>query len=329
MTAPRTARALIVPRNGDSSVLEVRDVDVPPPGTGEVQVEVAAVGVNFIDVYQRQGVYQIPTPFVSGSEGAGTVVAVGDGVADVAVGDRVAWGDGLGGAATVVNRQADRVVPVPAGVDLEVAAAAMLQGMTAHYLVNSTYAVGEGTQALVHAAAGGVGQLLVQMIKARGGRVIATAGSDDKLAIARGLGADATVNYRDATDLAADVRRASGDKGVHVAYDGVGRATFDASLASLRMRGMLVLFGGASGQVPPFDIQRLNAGGSLFLTRPTLGHYVATRAELLERAAAVLGDIASGHLRLEVGGRYALEDAAAAYDDLEGRRTTGKLLLIP
>jgi NADPH2:quinone reductase len=324
-----TARALVVPRTGDSSVLEVRDVEVPPPGEGEVQVAVAAVGVNFIDVYQRQGVYPLDTPFVSCSEGAGTVTAVGSGVTDVAVGDRVAWGSGLGAGASVVNRAADSLVPVPDGVELDVAAAAMLQGMTAHYLVNSTYAVGPGTTALVHAAAGGVGQLLVQMVKAKGGRVVATAGSADKLEIASRLGADAVINYREADDLAGQVREANGGKGVDVAYDGVGKATFDASLASLRPRGLMVLFGGASGQVPPFDIQRLNSAGSLFLTRPTLGHCTATRAELLERGTSVLADIAAGRLAVEIGGRYPLADAATAYDDLEARRTTGKLLLVP
>ncbi|WP_457252687.1 quinone oxidoreductase family protein [Pedococcus sp. P5_B7] len=327
--ADASARALVVPRTGDSSVLEVRNVEVAPPGAGEVQVEVAAVGVNFVDVYQRQGVYPLSTPFVSCSEGAGTVLAVGSAVSDVAVGDRVAWGSGLGAGASVANRAADSLVPVPDGVELDVAAAAMLQGMTAHYLVNSTYAVGPGTTALVHAAAGGVGQLLVQMVKAKGGRVIATAGSPDKLEIARGLGADAVINYREADDLAGQVREANGGAGVDVAYDGVGKATFDASLSSLRPRGMLVLFGAASGQVPPFDIQRLNAAGSLFLTRPTLGSYTATREELLERGASVLGDIAAGRLVVEVGGRYPLADAAAAYDDLEARRTTGKLLLVP
>ena len=323
------SRALVVPRNGDSSVLEVQESDVAPPGDGEVQVEVAAVGVNFIDVYQRQGVYPISTPFVSCSEGSGTVTAVGPGVDDVAVGDRVAWGAGLGAAGSVVNRAADTLVPVPDGVELDVAAAAMLQGMTAHYLVNSTYAVGPGTVALVHAAAGGVGQLLVQMVTAKGGRVIATAGSPDKLEIARGLGADAVINYRESADLAAEVRAANGGNGVDVAYDGVGKATFDASLASLLPRGLMVLFGAASGQVPPFDIQRLNALGSLFLTRPTLGSYTATREELLERGTSVLGDIAAGRLAIEIGGRYALTDAATAYDDLEARRTTGKLLLVP
>jgi NADPH2:quinone reductase len=319
----------MVPRNGDSSVLEVREVEVPAPGPGQAQVEVAAVGVNFIDVYQREGVYAIPTPFLSCSEGAGTVTALGPGVTGLAVGDRVAWGQGLGSAATVVNRPVEGLVPVPDGLDLDVAAAAMLQGMTAHYLVTSTYAVAPGTVALVHAAAGGVGQLLVQMITARGGRVVATAGSAEKLEIAQRLGAAALIDYSQAGDLAAAVLEANGGSGVDVVYDGVGKATFDASLASLRPRGLMVLFGAASGQVPPFDIQRLNSGGSLFLTRPTLGHYVATRDELLERAGSVLGELAEGRLHLEIGGRYPLGEAARAYDDLEGRRTTGKLLLIP
>jgi NADPH:quinone reductase len=324
-----TARALVVPRTGDSSVLEIREVDVAPPGPGQVQVQVAAVGVNFIDVYERQGVYPLPLPFVSCSEGSGTVTALGDDVHGVGVGDRVAWGQSRGAAGEVVNRSADSLVPVPAGLDLELAAAAMLQGMTAHYLVNSTYAVGPGTVALVHAAAGGVGQLLVQMVTAKGGSVIATAGSADKLEIARRLGAVATINYRESEDLAAEVREANDGNGVDVAYDGVGKSTFDASLASLRRRGMLVLFGGASGQVPRFDLQRLNSGGSLFLTRPTLAHYTATREELLARGTSVLGDLAAGTLHLEIGGRYALDDAAKAYDDLEARRTTGKLLLLP
>jgi NADPH2:quinone reductase len=271
----------------------------------------------------------LPLPFVSCSEGAGTVTGVGDGVTEFVVGDHVGWGQILGSGASVVNRAVDELVPVPDGLDLDVAAAAMLQGMTAHYLVNSTYAVGPGTVALVHAAAGGVGQLLVQMITAKGGQVIATAGSAEKLEIARRLGATAVVNYREASDLAAQVREASGGEGVHVVYDGVGRSTFDASLASLRLRGMMVLFGGASGQVPPLDLQRLNAGGSLFVTRPTLAHYTATREELLERAASVLGDLVAGRLHLEVGGRYPLDQAAAAYDALEARRTTGKLLLVP
>jgi NADPH2:quinone reductase len=270
----------------------------------------------------------VATPFVLGDEGAGTVKAVGAGVTDVSVGDRVAWCQSDGSESTVVNKPAQLVVPVPDGVDLEVAAAAMLQGLTAHYLVTSTYAVKAGDVALVHAAAGGVGQLLVQMITARGATVVATAGTDEKLEIARALGAQHLINYSSTHDLAGAVREAAG-RGVDVAYDGVGKSTFDASLASLRPRGMMVLFGGASGQVPPFDIQRLNAGGSLFLTRPTLAHHVAERDEFEWRAREILGAIADGSLSIEIGGRYPLTEAAAAYEALEGRRTTGKLILVP
>jgi NADPH2:quinone reductase len=325
------ATSVFVSEPGDRSVLQVRTHDLPDPADGEVQVEVAAAGVNFIDVYKRQGVYPVPTPFVLGEEGAGTVTAVGAGVTGLAVGDRVAWCQSLGSESTVVNKPARLLVKVPDGVDLEVACAAMLQGLTAHYLVTSTYAVKEGDVALVHAAAGGVGQLLVQMVTARGATVVATAGSDEKLEIARSLGAQHLINYSafDAQDdLAAAVREAAG-RGVDVAYDGVGKATFDASLASLRPRGTMVLFGGASGQVPPFDIQRLNAGGSLFLTRPTLAHYVAERAVYEWRAAEVLGAVADGSLTVEIGGRYPLTDAASAYEALEGRQTTGKLILVP
>ncbi|WP_020144828.1 quinone oxidoreductase [Terracoccus sp. 273MFTsu3.1] len=322
------ATSVFVSEPGDRSVLQVRDHEVPAPSDGEVQVEVAAAGVNFIDVYKRQGVYPVPTPFVLGEEGAGTVTAVGPGVTDLAVGDRVAWCQSSGSQSTLVNKPALLLVPVPDGVDLEVAAATMLQGLTAHYLVTSTYAVGPGTVALVHAAAGGVGQLLVQMVTARGGTVVATAGSDEKLAIAEALGAQHLINYSTVDDLAAAVRTAAG-RGVDVAYDGVGKSTFDASLASLRPRGTMVLFGGASGQVPPFDIQRLNSGGSLFLTRPTLAHYVAERDEYEWRAGEVLGAVADGSLKIDVGGRYPMTEAAAAYEALEGRRTTGKLILVP
>ncbi|WP_460601301.1 quinone oxidoreductase family protein [Flexivirga lutea] len=323
-------RALVVTKPGDRSVLEVQQVDVPPPGPGEVQVRVAAAGVNFIDVYQRQGVYPMQTPFVLGQEGAGTVEAIGPEVTDVAVGDRVAWAGPMGSAAELADLPAARVVPVPGGLDLDIAAAAMLQGMTAHYLVTSTWPVQSGQIALVHAAAGGVGQLLVQLISGRGAAVIATAGSDEKLDIARQLGADHTINYRrfSGDALAEEVRRLAG-RGVDVAYDGVGRATFDASLKSLRPRGMGVLFGGASGQVDPLDLQVLNQLGSLFVTRPTLASYVADREELLWRSAEILGALAGGTLTLEVGGRFPLGDAAAAYEALEGRNTTGKLLLIP
>jgi NADPH2:quinone reductase len=322
------ARAVVVTKPGDGSVLAVQDFDVAPPGPDEVQVQLAAAGVNFIDVYKRQGVYPVPTPFVLGEEGAGTVVAVGDGVDGFAIGDHVAWAQAANSEASVVNRRVGDLVHVPDGVDLETAAAAMLQGMTAHYLVNSTYEAKAGDLALVHAAAGGVGQLLVQLLTAKGVTVIATAGSEEKLEIARRLGAAHTINYAKVDDVAAAVREAAG-RGVDVVYDGVGKATFDASLASLRPRGMLVLFGGASGQVPPFDLQRLNSGGSLFVTRPTLGHYVATREELEWRAREILGGIADGSLEVEIGGRYPFDEAAAAYEALEGRRTTGKVILVP
>lgn len=323
-----TATSVFVTEPGDGSVLGLQTHDLPEPSTGEAQIEVAAAGVNFIDVYKRQGVYPVPTPFVLGEEGAGTVVSVGPGVSGIQTGDRVAWCQSTGSQSTVVNKPVTALVPVPDGLDLEVAAAVMLQGLTAHYLVNSTYAVEPGDMALVHAAAGGVGQLLVQMITAKGATVVATAGSPEKLEIAGRLGAQHLIDYTDVDDLAAAVRKVA-PQGVDVVYDGVGRSTFDASLASLRPRGMMVLFGGASGQVPPFDLQRLNSGGSLFVTRPTLVHYVADRKEYEWRAGEVLGSVADGSLQIDVGGRYAFADAAAAYEALEGRHTTGKLILVP
>jgi NADPH2:quinone reductase len=328
-SAARTGPALVVTRHGGRDVLAVEERTAAAPGPDDVLVEVAAAGVNFVDVYQREGVYPVPTPFVSGSEGAGTVVEVGSDVTLVAPGDRVAWPQTLGSATRYAVLPAAIVVPVPDAVDLEVAAAVMLQGLTAHYLTTSTFVVAPGDMALVHAAAGGVGQLLVQMVHARGGTVVATAGGPEKCATAKDLGAEHVIDYRAVADLAAEVRRLTGGRGVDVAYDGVGQDTFDASLASLRPRGTLALFGAASGQVPPFDIQRLNSGGSLFLTRPTLGHHVATRSELEWRAGEVLAAVADGSLRVAIGGRYPLGEAATAYDDLEGRRTQGKLLLIP
>ena len=324
-----TGPALVVTRHGDRSVLTVENRAAPAPVPDELLVEVAAAGVNFIDVYQREGVYPRATPFVAGNEGAGTVVAVGRAVHGVIEGDHVAWPQSLGSAARYALVPASTAVPVPEGVDLETAAAVMLQGLTAHYLTTSTYAIGSGDVALVHAAAGGVGQLLVQSVKARGGAVIATAGTAAKCATASELGADHVVNYREVDDLAREVRRLTSGRGVDVAYDGVGRDTFDASLASLRPRGMLVLFGAASGQVPPLDLQRLNTGGSLFVTRPTLGHHLATREELEWRSRDVLGAVAGGRLRVRIGGRYRLTDAQEAFAALEGRRTEGKLLLIP
>jgi len=322
--------ALVVREHGSLDVLIRQEIDVADqPGPGQVRVRLAAAGVNFIDNYQREGVYPVPTPYVLGSEGAGTVEAVGAEVSQVRVGDVVAWAQTLGSAAEQVLVPERDLVPVPDGVPAEVAAAAMLQGMTAQYLVNSTFPVQTGDEVLVHAAAGGVGQLLTQLAKARGARVIATVSTAAKAARASALGADEVINYREVSDVASAVRELTGGRGVAVVYDGVGRDTFDASLASLRPRGMLVLFGAASGQVPPFDLQRLNSGGSLFLTRPSLGHYLATRSELLERAGSVLEAIAAGTLQVEIGGRYPFAEARRAYEDLLARRTTGKLLLVP
>ena len=325
----RTGPALVVTRHGGREVLSVEERTSAAPGPGTVLVEVAAAGVNFIDVYQREGVYPVPTPFVSGNEGAGTVVATGPDVTGFVAGDRVAWSQSLGSAARYATVPASELVLVPAGVDLRTAAAVMLQGLTAHYLTTSTHAVGPGDVALVQAAAGGVGQLLVQQVHARGGSVVATAGGPEKCAAVRDLGAEHVIDYRAVDDLAAEVRARTGGRGVDVAYDGVGRDTFDASLASVRRRGTLALFGAASGQVPPFDLQRLNAAGSLFVTRPKLLDHLATREELEWRAGEVLGAVADGSLRVAVGGRYPLTEAAAAYGDLEGRRTQGKLLLLP
>ena len=324
------AHALVVTRHGGREVLEVQPQERPTPGEGEVLVEVAASGVNFIDVYQREGVYPLATPFTLGMEGAGRVVETGPGVEDVAVGDIVAWAMTIGSAASYAVLPARVVVPVPEGVDPVVAAAAMLQGMTAQFLTTDTYPVRPGTVALVHAAAGGVGQLLVQMLKAKGATVVATAGSQAKCETARARGADHVIDYSQVDDLAAAVGAFTPDgRGVDVAYDGVGASTFDASLASLRPRGTLAIFGAASGAVPPVDVQRLNAGGSLFLTRPSLAHHVADRGELLARAGEVLGAVADGSLEVAIGGRYPLTDAGAAYEALEGRATEGKLVLIP
>ncbi len=327
-----TTAALVVTKPGDSGVLQVQDREIADPGPGELLVEVAASGVNFIEVYQRQGVYPMPTPFVLGAEGAGRVGAVGPDVAGFAVGDVVAWAAAPGSHAGLVMVAADKAVPVPDGLDPQLAAAVMLQGMTAHYLVNSTYPVQPGDSVLVHAAAGGVGQLLVQLATAHGARVIATVSTPAKAEKARALGADAVIDYSDVDDahtLAHAIRQANGGDGVSVAYDGVGQATFEASLAALAPRGMGVLFGGASGQVPPFDLQRLNQLGGLYVTRPSLGHYTATRDELLWRGRDVLAAVADGGLQVEIGGRYPLAEAAQAYDDLENRRTTGKLILLP
>jgi NADPH:quinone reductase len=321
-------RAVVVPRTGGVDVLGVQTVPRPEPGPGQLLVQVAASGVNFIDVYRREGIYQVDPPFILGTECAGRVVATGADVRGVADGDLVATASGVGTHAEYALVAADEAVPVPAALDPEIAAAAMLQGMTAHYLVNSTYPLRSGEVVLIHAAAGGVGQLLVQLAKAKGAHVVATVGSAAKVAIAKDVGADEVIRYDEVDDLAAAIRDLVPD-GVHVAYDGVGKATFEASLASLRRRGMLVLFGAASGQVPPFDLQRLNPAGSLYVTRPTLAHYTAERDELLWRSGELLAALADGTLRLQIGGRYPFDDVARAYEDLEGRRTTGKLLVLP
>lgn len=321
-------RAIRVAATGGPEVLQAADIDSPAPGPNDLLVRIAAVGVNFIDTYQRSGLYTLPLPFTPGSEAAGTVTEVGSEVTGVAVGDRVAWAMVPGAYAEYAVVPAARAVRVPGNVDDRTAAAAMLQGMTAHYLVTSTYAVKEGDTALVHAAAGGMGLLLTQMIKSRGGRVIGTVSTSDKERLAREAGADEIIRYVDA-DVTEAVRDLTQGRGVEVVYDGVGKTTFDASLASLRPRGMLALFGASSGPVPPVDPMRLNSGGSLFLTRPTLANYISSREDLELRSGEVLDAIGRGSLNIRIGASYPLADARQAHEDLEGRRTTGKLVLLP
>lgn len=318
--------AIQVRATGGPEVLEFTDVPAGQPGPDQLAVDVAAAGVNFIDTYQRGGVYPMDVPFVLGLEGAGTVREVGSGVTGVSPGDRVAWAAGLGSYAERALIPASAAVAVPEGVDDETAAALPLQGLTAHYLVASTYPVQAGDTVLVHAAAGGVGLLLTQLAKARGARVLATVSTSDKERLARDAGADEVFGYE---DFAAGVRQATDGAGVAAVYDGVGKSTFDDSLTCVRRRGTLVLFGGASGQVPPVDPQRLNAQGSVFLTRPKLGDYTATRAELEWRMTELFDAVSGGALRVRIGGRYPLAQARQAHEDLEGRRTTGKLLLLP
>jgi len=320
-------KAIRVTTPGGPEAMVLEDIAVPEPAAGQVLVRVEAAGVNFIDVYQRTGFYQVPLPFTLGQEGAGVVEKTGDGVTGLKKGDRVAWSSHMGAYAEYAVLPAERLVPVPDGVTTKQAAAALLQGMTAQYLARSTYALKSGDTCLVHAAAGGVGGLLVQIAKLCGARVIATAGSDEKIAIAREHGADVLIAYRQA-DVAAEVRRATGGKLCNVVYDGVGKDTWEASLASVAPRGLLVLFGNASGPVPPFDPLRLSAG-SKYVTRARLNDYIATREELLSRAAEVLGWIASGKLDVRIYKEYALGDVASAHRDLEGRGTTGKLIVVP
>ncbi len=321
-------RTVVVEQHGGPEVLEVADREAPQAGAGQLLIDVAAAGVNYMDIYQRQGnpPYLGDLPYAAGAEGAGTVAAVGAGVAGFAEGDRVAWAGLPGSYAEQVVIPAGRAVLVPATVDLNIAAAVMLQGMTAHYLCGSTFPVTEGDPVVVHAAAGGVGLLLTQMVKIRGGVVIATTSTPAKADLARRAGADHLAGYE---DFAAVAKGVTGGAGAAVVYDGVGRATFDGSLIALRPRGYMVLYGAASGPVPPFDLQRLNTGGSLYVTRPTLAHYIAGRDELQRRAGDLFNWISQGKLDVRIGGTYPLDEAARAHKDLASRRTTGKLLLLP
>ncbi len=320
-------RAIRIAAHGGPEVLTIDDSPEPEPGPGQVRIRVAAAGVNFIDVYFRTGAYPSELPFTPGLEAAGTVDAVGAGVDGVAPGDRVAFAMCPGAYAEAVVVPADRVVAVPEWVELHTAAALMLQGMTAHYLATSTYLVSEGDRILVHAAAGGVGHLLTQIAAARGATVFATVGSAEKADLAREAGAHEIIRY-DEEDFGAALAERAG-VGIDVVYDSVGKTTFDRSLTCLRPRGLMVLYGQSSGAVPPVDPQRLNREGSLYLTRPNLGDYIATREELRSRAADVFDWVGDGSLHVRIGETHPLEHAAEAHRRLEGRATTGKVLLIP
>jgi NADPH2:quinone reductase len=321
-------KAIQVTQTGGPEVLTVADLPAPTPKPNEALIEIKASGINFIDVYLREGRYPSPLPFIAGQEAAGVVTEVGAEVTSLKPGDCVAYCGVPGSYAEYASVPADRLVKVPAKLDFDTAASAMLQGMTAHYLCRSTYPIKAGETALIHAAAGGVGQLLVQMCKRLGARVIATAGNEEKADLARAAGADECIVYTK-DDFESETRRLTDGLGVHVVYDGVGKATFDRDLNVLRPRGYLVLFGGASGAVPPFDLIKLSQKGSLFITRPTLGHYTATREELESRADDVLQMLVNGELKIQIHHRYPLTEAEQAHRDLEGRKTTGKLLLIP
>jgi NADPH:quinone reductase len=321
-------KAIQVQKTGGPEALTLVDLPVPKPKANEAVVKIAAIGVNFIDVYFREGRYPAPLPFVDGQEAAGTVTEVGSEVKTVKPGDRVAYTGMIGAYAQYAAVPADRLVHVPDKITDQQAAAAMLQGMTAHYLVNSTYPLKKGETALIHAAAGGVGLLLVQMAKNIGARAIGTVGTEEKAKLAREAGADDVILYTQ-QDFEVETKRLTDGKGVHVVYDGVGKSTFEKGLNVLRPRGYMVLFGGASGAVSPFDPIALSQKGSLFLTRPTLVNYIATREELEQRSSDVLGSVAAGKLKLRIGHVYKLEEVQQAHRDLEGRKTTGKILLTP
>jgi NADPH2:quinone reductase len=318
--------AIVARQAGGPEVLEYADVDRPVPGPGQLLVKVAAAGVNFIDTYKRSGTYKVPYPFTPGSEAAGTVEAVGDGVTGLAIGDRIATAEGINCYADYALVDEDKALPVPAGLDDLTAAALPLQGLTAHYLINSTFRVESGHNVLLHAGAGGVGLLLIQLLKAKGARVITTVSTEEKEGLALDAGADHVLRY---DGFAERVRDLTDGRGVDVVYDGVGKDTFDGSLSSLRVRGTLALFGAASGPVPPVDPQRLNAGGSLFLTRPTMAHYLQDAAERRWRSDEIFAAAAEGSLKVRIGAQYPLAEAAQAHRDLEGRRTTGKVVLVP
>ncbi|MDX6444258.1 MAG: NADPH:quinone reductase [Blastocatellia bacterium] len=321
-------KAIQVSQTGGPEVLELVELPIPEPKPNEALVQIKAAGVNFIDVYFREGRYPAPLPFISGQEAAGVVASIGPDVKNVRVGDRVAYTGALGSYAEYAAVPADRLVKIPGELDYTQAAAAMLQGMTAHYLCHSTYPIKRDETALIHAAAGGVRLLLVQMCKLLGARVIGTAGSDEKAVLARDAGADEVINYS-SQDFETETKRLTEGKGVHVVYDGVGQATFAKGLNVLRPRGYMVIFGGASGAVPPFDLLELTRHGSLYVTRPSLHNYIASREELDQRSGEVLEMIAAGDLKIRIHKTYALAEAATAHRDLEGRKTTGKLLLIP
>jgi len=321
-----SVKAIEITATGGPDVLVLRDVAKPVPGTGQALIRIEASGVNFIDVYVREGRYPAQLPLIPGQEAAGTVVEVGDGVTTVKPGDRVAWCSVLGTYAEYAVAPADRLVAIPEGISSEQAAAAMLQGMTAHYLSHATYPIRKGDEVLIHAGAGGVGLLLTQMAKSLGAWVFTTVSTEEKAALSREAGADVVINYQ-TDDFAVEVRKQS--SGLHAVYDSVGKTTFDQSLSILRPRGMMVLYGGSSGAVPPFDVMKLASLGSLFVTRPTLPAYTASRAELETRATDVLQGIAKGTLKLRLEHTYPLAEAAQAHRDLEGRKTTGKILLVP
>jgi NADPH2:quinone reductase len=325
-------KAIQIKQTGGPEVMELVDLPVPQPKSNEAVVKIQAAGVNFIDVYNREGRYKAPLPLVLGQEAAGVVSALGSDVhkdaREVAVGNRVAYTMALGSYAEYAAVPADRLVKIPAGVGEREAAAAMLQGMTAHYLTHDTWPLKKGETALIHAAAGGVGLLLVQMAHNLGARVIATVSTEEKAKLARAAGADEVILYTQA-DFEAETKRLTGGKGVDVVYDSVGKTTFDKGLNLLRPRGMMVLFGGSSGAVAPIDPIVLTQKGSIFLTRPSLGNYIATAPELQQRAAAVFGMIREGKLNLRIEHVYPLAQVQQAHRDLEGRKTTGKLLLLP